>query len=109
MDEITTKTFNKKVLKSKIPILVFFTGKFCYPGKRIEPILNDLSEELGDQIKFVKFMVEEDTFDFAKGLYLKAVPTLLVFKNGVKVNSLIGFEAEPVLRKFIEESISSCK
>ncbi len=105
MDEITTKTFNKKVFKSKTPVLLYFTGKYCYPCKRIEPILNDLSEEVGKKMKFVKFMVDEDSFKFTQQFNLNAVPTLLIFKGGVMINSLVGFVPKPVLRTFLEESI----
>lgn len=105
MDKITTKTFNKKVFKSKKPVLLYFTGKYCYPCKRIEPILNDLSDEVGKKMKFLKFMVDEDSFEFTERFNLNAVPTLLIFKGGVMVNSLVGFVPKPVLRKFLEESI----
>jgi thioredoxin 1 len=105
MDEVTAKTFDIKVFKSKTPVLVYFTGKYCYPCKRIEPILNDLSEEIGDKMKFVKYMINENTFKFAKRFNLNAVPTLLIFKGGVMIHSLVGFVPKPVLRTFLEESI----
>ena len=105
MDEITAKNFNRRVFKSKQLVLVYFCGHHCYPCKRIEPILNDLSEELGKKIKFVKFMVDEDSFEFAEQFNLNAVPTLLIFKGGVMVNSLVGFVPKQVLITFLEESI----
>ena len=105
MDDITAKTFNRKVFKSKQPVLVYFCGHYCYPCKRIEPILNDLSEEVGKKVKFVKFMVDKDSFEFTQRFNLNAVPTLLIFKGGVMVNSLVGFVPKPVLRTFLEESI----
>ena len=105
MDDITVKTFNRKVFKSKQPVLVYFCGHHCYPCKRIEPILNDLSEEIGKKMKFLKFMVNEDSFEFTERFNLNAVPTLLIFKGGVMVNSLVGFVPKPVLRTFLEESI----
>jgi thioredoxin 1 len=62
IDEITKKNFNRRVLKSNRPVLVYFTGHHCYPCKRIEPILLDLSEEMGKKKRFVKFMVDEESF-----------------------------------------------
>jgi thioredoxin-like negative regulator of GroEL len=50
-------------------------------------------------------MVDEDTFEFTKRFNLSAVPTLLIFKDGVMVNSLLGFVPKTVLRTFIEESM----
>jgi len=105
MDEITVKNFNRRVFKSKHPVLVYFCGHYCYPCKRIEPILDDLSEEVGKKMKFVKFMVDEDSFEFTERFNLNAVSTLLIFKGGVMVNSLVGFVPKQVLRTFLEESI----
>lgn len=105
MDKITTKNFNRRVLKSKQPVLVYFTGHHCYPCKRIEPILIDLAEELGSKMKFLKFMVDEDSFEFTERFNLNAVPTLLIYKGGVMINSLVGFVPKEVLRTFLEESI----
>jgi thioredoxin 1 len=106
MDEITPKNFNRRVLKSKRPVLVYFTGHHCYPCKRIEPILIDLSKEMRKEMKFVKFMVDEDSFDFTERFNLNAVPTLLIFSGGVMTNSLVGFVPRAVLRTFLEESIT---
>ncbi len=105
MDDITAKNFNRKVLKSKQPVLIYFCGHHCYSSKRIEPILNDLSEEMGKKMKFVKFMVDKDTFEFTKRFNINAVPTFLIFKGGVMINSLVGLVPKPVLRTFLEESI----
>lgn len=105
MKDINVKNFNHNVIKSKQPVLVFFTGKYCYPCKRLEPILNDLSQELGDEMKFVKFMIDEKTFDYTERFNLNAVPTLLIFNDGVLINSLVGYVAKPVLKVFLEESI----
>jgi len=105
MIDVTKRTFRRRVLKSEQPVLVYFCGHHCYPCKRIEPILKDLSEELGDQMKFVKFMVDENTFEFAKRFNLNAVPTVLIFKDGVMINSLVGFVPKAVLRAFLEESM----
>jgi len=105
MIDVTKKTFRRRVINSEKPVLVYFCGHYCYPCKRIEPILNDLAEEFPRDIKFVKFMIDEDTFDYAKRFNINAVPTLLIFKGGVMVNSLVGFIPKTVLRTFLEESL----
>ena len=105
MDEVTPRNFNRRVLKSKRPVLVYFCGQHCYPCKRIEPILMDLSEEIGNMMKLVKFMVNEDSFEYTERFNLNAVPTLLIFSGGVMINSLVGFVPKTVLSTFLEESI----
>ena len=56
-------------------------------------------------MKFVKYMINEDTFKFAKRFNLNAVPTLLIYKGCVMIHSLVGFVPKPVLGDFLEESI----
>lgn len=109
MKEVTRKTFHRQVFKSQKPVLVYFCGQSCYPCKRIEPILSDLSEEFSKDIKCVKFIIDEDTFEYAKRFNIKAGPTLLIFKSGVMLNSLVGFVPKSVLRTFLEESIKLSK
>lgn len=109
MKEITPQNFKSKIFKPNITALIFFTGKWCYPCKRIQPILNELCEEFRGDMEFFQFMVDEETFKFAKRFNLNAVPTLIIFKKGVMVNSLVGYVTKPVLRNFLEETIGISK
>ena len=83
---VTDQTFEEEVLKSDIPVLVDFWAEWCGPCKMIAPILEELSTEYEGKIKIAK--VDVDSNAEKAGQYgVRGIPTLLIFKDGVKENS----------------------
>ncbi|KAJ4270165.1 thioredoxin trx1 [Fusarium torreyae] len=87
----TTKEFKDLVSTTDKAVLVDCFATWCGPCKAISPILNKLSDEsaLSQSIKFVKFDVDELP-DLTADLGVRAMPTFFVFKNGDKVDELVG-------------------
>ncbi|KAF4451983.1 thioredoxin 1 [Fusarium austroafricanum] len=87
----TTKEFQDLVSTTDKAVLVDCFATWCGPCKAISPILNKLSEEkaLSESIQFVKFDVDELP-DLTAQLGVRAMPTFFVFKNGGKVDELVG-------------------
>ncbi|KAF5963879.1 thioredoxin 1 [Fusarium coicis] len=87
----TTKEFKDLVSTTDKAVLIDCFATWCGPCKAISPILNKLSEEkaLSDGIQFVKFDVDELP-DLTAELGVRAMPTFFVFKNGSKVDELVG-------------------
>ncbi|KAF5683870.1 thioredoxin 1 [Fusarium circinatum] len=87
----TTKEFKELVSTTDKAVLIDCFATWCGPCKAISPILNKLSEEkaLSDNIQFVKFDVD-DLPDLTAELGVRAMPTFFVFKNGKKVDELVG-------------------
>ena len=80
----------KEVIKQFKYSLVYFWADWCKPCKALSPVLNELEVQIGDKIKFFKLDVEEHPS--TTGEYgIESVPTILVFKNGEPVTSLVGF------------------
>lgn len=85
----TTASFNQDVLQSDKPVLVDFWAAWCGPCKAIAPILEDLDAEYGDKFQIVKVDVDENQ-EIAAQFGIRSIPTLFVFKNGEKVETLVG-------------------
>ena len=79
--EITDSNFEEVVLKSDKPVLVDFFATWCGPCKMMHPILEQLSKQLGDQVRIVKIDVDKNQ-QLASQLQVSSVPTLAIFKNG---------------------------
>ncbi|MCL2236450.1 MAG: thioredoxin family protein [Defluviitaleaceae bacterium] len=75
-----------------MPVLVNFSATWCPPCKLLAPILAEISEELGDKIKFLKVDTDENK-DLVKQFGIRGVPTMLMFKGGEMVER-IAFEGE---------------
>lgn len=91
--ETTTANFARDVIEDSRnqPVLVDFWAPWCGPCKAIAPVLDQLAEELGDNVKIAKVNVDEETNqDLTARHGVQNIPTLLFFKNGAQVDKVIG-------------------
>jgi len=87
---ITDATFEAEVLRSPILTVTDFWAEWCMPCKRIAPILEEIVTEHEGQIKLAKMDVDENPT--TPGRYnITGIPTLLVFKDGELVETIVGF------------------
>ena len=86
---ITKENFEAEVLKSKIPVILDFWATWCGPCRMIAPTLAEIAEENAGKIKVGKVNVDEQ-MELSVQFGITAIPTLIVFKNGQKVNQAMG-------------------
>ncbi|MFP8882169.1 MAG: thioredoxin [Myxococcota bacterium] len=87
--EITDDTFEAEVLNSDKPVVIDFWAEWCAPCKQIAPIIKDLADQYADQVKVVKMDI--DANPATPGKYgIRAIPTILAFKDGEVVEQLQG-------------------
>lgn len=87
--QVTDTTFDAEVLTATEPVLVDFWAEWCGPCKAMDPILDDLSRELAGKVKIVKLNVEENVAITTR-YNVRAMPTMIVFKNGQPVDARVG-------------------
>lgn len=76
--------------------VVDFFATWCGPCKMLSPVIDELSEELGDRVAFYKADIDEAT-NLAEEFKIMSVPTVLVFKDGVKQKALVGYKPKDEL------------
>ena len=99
----TDSDFAKDVLESDVPVLVDFWAEWCGPCKAIGPALEEMSEELGDQIKIVKVNIDENP-QTPQQYGVRGIPTLLIFEAGQIKAEKIGSAPKAKLAEWIEEN-----
>ncbi len=85
----TDDNFETEALKSDIPVVVDFWAEWCGPCRMIAPIIEELSEQYQGKIKVGKLDVDQNP-QVAIKYGVRSIPTVLFFKNGEVVNTIIG-------------------
>ena len=96
MKEINTVEFDTKVLENDGIVLVDFSATWCGPCKMQKPVL----EEMEDELEIYSVDVDESP-ELAGRYNVNAVPSLMIFKDGVLKESLVGFQSKDVLEQAI--------
>ena len=98
--DIEDSSFESEILNTDKPALVDFWAPWCGPCKAIAPAIKDLAENFGDRIKFAKCNVDDNPI--TPGKYgIKAIPTLIFFKDGQVVEQITGMVAKSKLEDAI--------
>jgi thioredoxin 1 len=103
---VSDSQFENEVLKAEVPVLVDFWAPWCGPCRMVEPIVEELAEEYGDKVKFLR-MNTDDNVNTATHYGIRAIPTLIVFKDGEPAGQVIGFRPKSDLKKVIDQALSA--
>lgn len=102
----TDQNFEAEVLKSELPVLVDFWAEWCQPCKIVGPIVEELAGEYGGKLKVGKLDVDNNQTS-SQNYHVMSIPTLMIFKKGQPVKSVIGAQSKENLKKAIDEVLAS--
>ena len=101
---VTDATFTSDVLQSDKPVLVDFWAEWCMPCKKVDPLLGEIANELGDKVEIVSVNIDENP-ETTRAYRVMSVPTLTIFKGGQPVKSIVGAHPKSALLRMIEAAI----
>ncbi len=101
---VTDDSFEEEVLKSKKPVLVDYWAEWCQPCKMIAPILDELADEYSGKLKIAKMNIDDNPQTPPKYL-IRAIPTLILFKDGNAEVVKTGAASKSELAAIIEKNI----
>lgn len=103
VQELTLDAFQAEVLASEVPVLVDFWSPTCGPCRMMEPVIDELAHENAGRFRVKKVNVSDEP-ELAARFQISAVPTLLLFKDGEVVGSLLGYQDKRRLLKALQEA-----
>jgi thioredoxin 1 len=100
----TDDNFEGEVLKSDKPVLIDFWAPWCGPCKAIGPIVEELALQLKDSVKMMKLNVDESQ-KTAVNYGVRSIPTLILFKDGKVLDTLVGLVPKDKLEAFVKKGL----
>jgi thioredoxin 1 len=100
----TDGNFDDSVLKSGAPVMVDFWAEWCGPCKRLGPTVDALAIEYVGKVTVGKMNIDENP-KVPETYQIRGIPTILIFKGGQVVESLVGLAQKEDLKKVLDKHI----
>lgn len=95
----------EQFLQGNKPVLVDFWAPWCSYCRRIGPAYDSLTEKYGESLEMVKFNIDEEP-QLAQAEGIEVIPTLILYKGGKAVDSIVAPESKARIERFIEEALA---
>jgi len=100
--EVTDQTFEQEVIKADQPVLVDLWAPWCGPCRMVGPVVERLAEKYQGKFKFCKINVDQNQ-KTASSYNVMSIPTLIFFKDGKAVDTVVGAVPESVLQQRLDK------
>ena len=104
--EVTDARFQAEVLESDVPVLVDFWAPWCGPCRIVAPVLEQIADERGGELKIVKLNVD-DNQQTAAAFEVLSIPTLILFRGGQVAKKVIGAYPKRKLEEELEPALAA--
>jgi thioredoxin 1 len=102
--EVTDDSFDAEIMNGELPAMVDFWAEWCGPCKMIGPVIEELASAYKGKIKIVKMDVDKNRKTPAR-FGIRNIPTLILFKGGEVVNTIVGAQSKKSLEEEMKKLI----
>ena len=94
----------QELLKADKPLLVDFWAPWCSYCRRIGPAYDRIAQQFEDELNIVKINIDEEPA-LAAAEHIEVIPTLVLYRNGEAIGSIVAPESKAMIESFIRESL----
>jgi thioredoxin 1 len=105
LSEVTDANFDAEVLEAETPVLVDFWAPWCGPCRVVAPVLEEIAGERED-LRIVKLNIDDNQQTAARFQVL-SIPTMILFKAGQPVKTVIGAYPKQRLQAELEPALTA--
>jgi thioredoxin 1 len=99
---VTDASFDTEVIESEVPVLVDFWAPWCGPCRMVAPVVDEISKDYEGRVKVVKLNTDENP-SVANKYGIRSIPTLMIFKGGQKVDTVVGAVPKTTLANTLDK------
>lgn len=103
---LTDQNFETEIQNGAEPMLVDFWAPWCAPCRMVAPILSEMAEDYKGRLKIGKVNVDENPM-IAQRFGITGIPSMLLFKQGQKVDQWVGAMPKPMLEEVIKPHLAA--
>lgn len=106
MIAMNNELFEKYAVQGDKPVLVDFWAPWCVYCRRIAPAMDKIAEQFGDSIAVGKINIDDEPM-LARHEQIEVIPTLVLYRGGEVLGSIVAPESKARIEEFIKESLGA--
>lgn len=104
--ELNDTNFDQAIQSATLPVLVDFYASWCGPCRMLAPVLEQLAGQMAGEVQFAKVNVDDSPMT-ANRFHITGVPTLILFRDGRRVDQVEGFMPPQYLAQWLRSAAAA--
>jgi thioredoxin 1 len=104
--EVTSSNWDNEVIKAQGLVMIDFWAAWCGPCRMISPTVEELAKEYSGKIKVLKLNTDDNS-EIASRYKIMGIPTIMFFKDGIKIDQIVGVVPKQHLKAKIDSFLTA--